>query len=224
MKTLRYLIAQLFVSIMMGSAFLVPITRAYASPSVPVAGADYQIVSNSAPSHIPAGKIEVLEFFWYSSPHDYALEPKLATWVRSQNPDIIFKRVPVAFSPNFVPQQRLYHALETLGYSDQTMIKIFEEIQTKRNTLLTPQAQADFVVTQGIDRQKFLSAYNSFKIASDVQRDNQWVNQYGIQSIPTLVVQGQYKTSPAMTQSLDGTIQVLDFLVSKARSEVYKTQ
>ncbi len=111
-----------------------------------------------------------------------------------------------------------------MGAVDQMTLKVFEEIQVKRNRLLTPLAQADFVATQGIDRQKFLSAYNSFKTAAEVQKDNTLTIQYGIQSVPTLVVQGQYKTSPAMTQGLDGAIQVLDFLVSKARAETLQSQ
>ncbi|CAO3570165.1 unnamed protein product [Mortierella alpina] len=201
------------------SVLVLPMTSAYVSPSDPVAGTDYEVIATSAPSHIPAGKIEVLEFFWYSSPHDYALEPKLQEWRKKQDLDVVFKRVPVAFSPNFAPQQRLYHALDALGVAEEMMGKLFEEIQHKRNTLLTPQAQADFVADHGMDRQKFLSAYNSFKTAADVQRDNQLVNQYCIQSVPTLVVQGQYKTSPARTQSLDGVMQVLEYLVSKVRSE-----
>ncbi len=223
MKTIRYFFATLYMSIIM-SALVIPMTRAYASPSIPVAGTDYEVLRTSASSAIPAGKIEVLEFFWYSSPHDYALEPKLADWIRNQGSDVIFKRVPVAFGPNFEPQQRLYHSLDILGAVDQMTLKVFEEIQVKRNRLLTPQAQANFVATQGIDRQKFLSAYNSFKTAAEVQKDNKLTSQYGIQGVPALVVQGQYITSPAMTQSLDGLIQVLDFLVSKARAETLQSQ
>ncbi|KFH73390.1 thiol:disulfide interchange protein DsbA [Podila verticillata NRRL 6337] len=206
------------------SALVLLMACAYASPSSPEAGVDYQVISTSAPSYVPAGKIEVLDFFWYASPQDYALEPKLAAWAKSQNPDVIFKRVPVAFNANFAPQQRLFHALDTLGYADQLALKIFEEIQVKRNNLLTPQAQANFVAEQGVDRQKFLSAYNSFANAAGVRQDNRLVNQYLIQSVPSFVVQGQYKTSVALTQSIEGTIAVLDFLVSKARLETVQAQ
>lgn len=223
MKTLRYFATTLFVSAIM-SAAAIPMTHAYASPASPVAGVDYQVISTSAPSYVPAGKIEVLDFFWYAGPQDYALEPKLTTWIRSQNPDVVFKRVPVAFNANFASQQRLFHALDTLGYADQLAFKIFEEIQVKKNNLLTPQAQANFVAAQGVDRQKFLSAYNASKNIEDVQRDNRLINTYGIQSVPTFIVQGQYKTSIAMTQSIEGTIAILDFLISKARLESVQAQ
>jgi len=35
----------------------------------PVAGTDYQVLETRASVEAPAGKIEVVEFFWYSCPH-----------------------------------------------------------------------------------------------------------------------------------------------------------
>ncbi len=224
MKTLRYSIAVLFLSVIT-SLFTIPVMQAYASPSMPMAGVDYEVLDTSVlTSDIPANKVEVLNFFSYGSPNDYSFEPKLANWAKRQGPDVIFNRVPVASNPNLVPQQRLYHALHALGEVDQMTFKIFEAIQTKQNALRTPQAQANFVAQEGVDRQRFLSAYHSSKTTQQLEIDNRLIQQYAIRSVPTLVVQGKYKISPVMSQSFDATLQVLDFLVSKARSERVQAQ
>ena len=43
----------------------------------------------------PAGKVEVIEFFWYSCPHCNAFEPTLEAWVKKLPSDVVFTRVPV---------------------------------------------------------------------------------------------------------------------------------
>ena len=45
------------------------------------------------------------------------------------------------------------------------------------------------------------------------------MQDYKIDGVPTLVVQGKYETGPAMTNSLPGTTQVLDFLVEQVRAK-----
>jgi protein dithiol oxidoreductase (disulfide-forming) len=42
---------------------------------------------------------------------------------------------------------------------------------------------------------------------------------YKIDGVPTLAVQGKYETGPAATDSLPGTIQVLDYLVQQVRAK-----
>ena len=34
-----------------------------------------------------AGKIEVIEFFWYGCPHCYSLEPYIETWLKKLPPE-----------------------------------------------------------------------------------------------------------------------------------------
>ena len=88
---------------------------AQAQIAKPVAGTDYMVLETPASVDAPAGKVEVIEFFWYSCPHCNAFEPTLSAWVKQLPKDVAFKRVPIAFNASFVPQQRLYYALETMG-------------------------------------------------------------------------------------------------------------
>ncbi|CEJ96428.1 Periplasmic thiol:disulfide interchange protein DsbA [Caballeronia glathei] len=190
-----------------------------AAHAAPVAGKDYTVLQAAQPVDAAAGKVEVIEFFWYGCPHCNEFEPYLEAWAKKQGPDVVFKRVPVAFRDDFIPHSKLYHALDALGLAEKLTPAVFNEIHVKKNYLLTPQAQADFLATQGVDKKKFMDAYNSFSTQSAVQRDAKLLQDYKIDGVPTLAVQGKYETGPAATNSLPGTIQVLDFLVEQVRAK-----
>jgi len=184
----------------------------------PQAGHEYTVLTTPA-GNMPADKIQILDFFWYGCPHCATFDTKLAAWLKKQGPDVVLKRVPVAFSSDFVAHQKLYHALEALGLAEKFSGAIFAEIQVKRNYLLTPESQADFLEKHGVSKKRFLAAWHAFKTASDVQRDTWLTANYKIDGVPSLIVQGKYLTSPSMTKSLDDTTRVLDYLVSRIRSK-----
>eukprot|EP01034_Spumella_vulgaris_P030006 gene30006-37152_t len=85
----------------------------------PEEGSDYLALDKRVPVETPAGKVEVIEFFWYACPHCNAFEPKLEAWIKKNPADVVVKRVPVAFRDNFVPQQRLFYTLEAMGKLDE---------------------------------------------------------------------------------------------------------
>ncbi|WP_199542790.1 thiol:disulfide interchange protein DsbA/DsbL [Paraburkholderia kururiensis] len=192
---------------------------AQASPAAPVAGTDYSVLKTPQPADVPAGKIEVTEFFWYGCPHCNEFEPYLEAWVKKQGPDVVFKRVPVAFRDDFLPHSKLYHALDALGVEPQLTPKVFNEIHVNRDYLLKPEDQAKFLAKNGVDPKKFMDAYNSFSTQSALQRDKKMIADYNIDGVPTLAVQGKYETGPAMTNSLPGTLQVLDYLIGQIRAK-----
>jgi len=187
--------------------------------AAPAAGKDYTVLQAPQPVGVPAGKVEVIEFFWYGCPHCNEFEPYIEAWEKKQGPDVVFKRVPVAFRDDFIPHSKMYHALVALGVAEKLTPAVFSEIHVKKNYLLTPQAQADFLATQGVDKKKYMDAYNSFSAQSDVQRDAKLLQDYKIDGVPTVIVQGKYVTGPAQTNSLTGTTQVMDFLVQQVRDK-----
>ncbi|GJG99247.1 thiol:disulfide interchange protein DsbA/DsbL [Paraburkholderia terrae] len=195
------------------------VSAAQAAPAAPVAGKDYTVLSTPQPVEAPAGKIEVIEFMWYGCPHCNEFDPYLEAWVKKQGPDVVFKRVPVAFRDDFIPHSKLYHAVDALGLANQLTPDIFHEIHVNKNYLLTPEDQAKFLKTKGVDPKKFMDAYNSFSTQSAIQRDKKLIEDFKIDGVPTLAVQGKYETGPAQTNSLPGTIQVLDYLVAQVRAK-----
>lgn len=198
---------------------------AAASPAAPVAGTDYRVLDK--PQQTAAGKkVEVTEFFWYACPHCNALEPALEAWVKKQGDKISFKRVPVAFRDSFVPQQRLYYALEAIGKLDQLHGKVFQAIHGERQQLENDAAVLAFVTKQGVDAKQFQDAYNSFGVQTKVQRATQLQALYRVDGVPMIAIDGRYVTSPSIVgaglgnrpESIlhDATLQVMDWLVAKS--------
>jgi protein dithiol oxidoreductase (disulfide-forming) len=197
---------------------------AHASASAPVAGKDYTILKSPQPVDAPAGKIVVTEFFWYGCPHCNAFDPYLEAWIAKQGPDVVFKRVPVAFRDDFIPHSKMYYALEELGLAQKLTPVVFHEIHVNKNYLLTPEDQVKFLSTQGVDGKKYMDAYNSFSTQSALARDKAMLDAYKIDGVPTIAIQGKYETGPAMVQgpenqALPGTTQVMDYIISQIRAK-----
>ncbi|KWF06081.1 thiol:disulfide interchange protein DsbA/DsbL [Burkholderia ubonensis] len=210
---MKKLLSMLLLSLSLAAGF------AQAAPSAPVAGKDYEVMKAPQPVSAPAGKVEVIEFFWYGCPHCYEFEPTVEAWVKKQGDKVDFKRIPVAFRDDFVPHSKLFYAVSALGISEKVTPAIFNAIHKQKNYLLTPQAQADFLASQGVDKKKFMDAYNSFSVQGQVKQSAELLKSYNIDGVPTIVVQGKYKTGPAYTNSLEGTAQVLDYLVKQVQDK-----
>jgi thiol:disulfide interchange protein DsbA len=69
-----------------------------------------QYVRVGSPQPVPAGKVEVVEFFGYWCPHCYSFEPFLEAWARKLPPDVAFRRIPVVFVPPHEPYQKIGRA------------------------------------------------------------------------------------------------------------------
>ena len=54
----------------------------------PEDGSEYISLDRRVPVEAPAGKIEVIEFFWYDCPHCNAFEPKLEAWIKKNPADV----------------------------------------------------------------------------------------------------------------------------------------
>ena len=63
----------------------------------PVEGTHYVRLGQPLAVTAPAGKVEVVEFFWYGCPHCNVFEPMLEAWAKKLPADVSFRRVPVAF-------------------------------------------------------------------------------------------------------------------------------
>ncbi|KMY86599.1 Periplasmic thiol:disulfide interchange protein DsbA [Candidatus Paraburkholderia calva] len=213
---MKKLFSALALSLGIAAASMNVATAVHAAPTQ---SKDYTVLQAPQPVSAPADKVEVIEFFWYGCPHCNEFEPYIEAWEKKQGPDVVFKRVPVAFRDNFIPHSKMYHALVALGVAEKVMPAVFNEIHVKKNYLLAPQAQADFLKTQGIDPKKYMDAYNSFSTQSDIQRDSKLLSDYHIDGVPTVIVQGKYVTGPVQTNSLKGTTDVMDFLVQQVRDK-----
>jgi thiol:disulfide interchange protein DsbA len=184
-----------------------------------VAGTDYQVLETRASVEAPAGKIEVVEFFWYSCPHCNSFEPTLNQWVKKLPKDIAFRRVPIAFNDTFVPQQRLYYTLEAMGLLDKLHAKVFAAIHVEKNKLASGEAIVEWVGKNGVNQAKFLAQYNGFAVVTKAQRASQLQNAYKVEGVPALGVAGRFYTDGSMAQSMERALQVVDALTTAIRAK-----
>lgn len=189
-----------------------------AQARAPQAGTDFVTLNQLAPVDAPAGQIEVLEFFWYNCSHCNAFEPLLAAWAQKLPSDVVFKRVPVAFQSSFLPQQRLFYALEAMDLIEQMHSRVFAAIHVNRQNLTSEQAITGWIGKQGVGKALFASHFNSFTTLAKVRRANQLMTAYPVEGVPALGIAGRYYTDGAMTRTMDRTLQVADFLVAEVRA------
>lgn len=178
-------------------------------------GFEFKSVKPAAPVDTPAGKIEVIEFFWYGCPHCFALEPAIKDWAKQLPADVVFRKVHVPWQVQ--AHQQLFFTLETLGQADALNDKVFAAIHNDRSKLDTPEAMADLLAKSGVDRKQFIDTYNSFGVRTKMQRASQLAAAYKIDGVPTLAVAGKYITSPSMTGSNGAALKMVDTLVDRVR-------
>ena len=199
-----------------GAAFVQSTALAQGKP--PQAGTNYLVLEKRVAVDAPVGKIEVVEFFWYNCPHCNSFEPAFDAWRKRAPKDIVVRRVPIAFRDDFVPQQRLFYAMEAMGLLDQLHSKVFAAIHVDKQKLDRADAIADWVAKQGVDKAKFLEQFNSFSVATKASRATQLQNAYKIEGVPALGVAGRYLTDGSMAGSMERALQVVESLATGIRS------
>jgi len=163
-------------------------------------------------------KVEVREFFWYGCGHCFQLEPLLHNWLEKKPEAAQFVTTP-AFLPKREAHAKAYYAFEAMGKLEKLHTAFFNALHVDQRKLDTAEAIADFVDEQGEDKKAFLKAFKSFATDHKVKQAMQLGQQYGISSVPTIVIDGRYFTTAGMTGSHEKMLELVDFLVEKIAKE-----
>lgn len=207
-------------------------TVAAATSSAPAAaagtqwqdGVNYTRVVPAQPTNVPAGQVEVLEFFWYACPHCYALEPTVAAWLKTKPAYITFTRVPVQWNEGHRSLSRLYYTLDGMGRLNDLHSEIFKEIQVNGDPLIGPdpnnaaaaeRVQSAFIRKLGLSETDFAKAYHDMNVETAMQRADQLVQRYRVSAVPTFVVNGKYVTDVTMAGGPDRLITLVNDLAAQ---------
>lgn len=195
-------------------------TAAQAQAAAYKSGKDYLTLDKPAPTETAAGQVEVVEFFWYNCPHCNAFEPMFEAWAKKVPKDVTIRRAPVAFRPDFEPQQRLYFVLEAMGKIDDLHGKVFHAIHVEKQTLNTVEQISAWMEKQGIPKAKFMEMYNSFSVSTKARKSTQLQDGYALDGVPALGINGRYFTSGTQAQTLERSLLVTDFLIVQSRQSM----
>lgn len=201
--------------------------------SLPVAaydeGFEYKKVTPAQPT-VSESKVEVVELFWYGCPHCYDFEPSLGEWVKNKPKHVEFIRIPAIFRQSWAPHARAYYTAEALGVLDKTHTAFFDAVHKKKQALQTEKAIGDFFVSQGVKREAFKKAWNSFVVQAKVKRAISMTKRYGITGVPAMVVNGKFRTGgPAANINNPGAskherhenvLKVVDWLAAREAASI----
>lgn len=184
------------------------------------AGRHYQLVRKAQP---PAedGRIEVAEIFWYGCPHCFSFDPYIERWKRSAPADVRFVRIPTSLGREAgILHSKAYYTAESLGVLDTFHPLMFAEIHERRQPMASADAIARVFEKIGVPRDQFEANFHGFAVDSRVRRAEALVRDYGVTSVPSVVVDGRWWTNATLAGgSYEKLLEVVDHLVVKARQE-----
>ena len=191
---------------------------AWAQAALFKSGKDFLTLDRPLATEAGAGKVEVIEFFWYSCPHCHAFEPAFGQWVKNAPKDVVVRRIPVSFRDDFAPQQRLFFTLEALNLLDSLHVKVFHAVHVEKQPLNTDASILAWAQKQGVDKAKFSETFKSFGVASKLKRAVHLQNEFKVEGVPSLGVAGRYYIDGTLAGSMDRALKVAESLINQTRT------
>ncbi|MBB6248102.1 thiol:disulfide interchange protein DsbA/DsbL [Rhodanobacter sp. A1T4] len=196
-----------------------------------VEGKNYFLIDPAQPTSHP-GKVEVTEVFSYACPACNSFHTTMDELVKSLPSNAVVVYLPASFRPdeNWPLFQRAFYAAQALGVADKTYDAMFDA-SWKTGELSTYDLQAGkpkpheawptiddvakFYAKYGVDPKQFVGVANSFSINTQMKRADDELKALGVDSTPTIVVNGKYRLTPKDAGGLPQTIELVQWLVSK---------
>jgi thiol:disulfide interchange protein DsbA len=181
-----------------------------------VEGVNYKVLKYPVKTSDPK-KIEVVEEFWYGCPHCYHLLPLITPWAKQLPKDVDFKLLPAAFSKIWKLHAQTFYTAKALGVEEKLHQKIFDALARDHQRLFDEDSMADFFAKQGVNKENFKNAFNSFGVKVKLDEAIKRAKQYRITGVPTLIVNGKYTITASEAGSQENMLKVADYLIEKER-------
>ncbi|NEX22115.1 thiol:disulfide interchange protein DsbA/DsbL [Thiorhodococcus mannitoliphagus] len=176
-------------------------------------GIDYTRLLQPQPTET-GDKVEVLEVFWYGCPHCWHLEPALSEWLKSLPEGAEFRRMP-ATGGRWDAHARAFYAAQAMGKLETFHQALFRAIHEEKRPLMTEDELVDFAGEIGLDKDEFRADFNSFLVETELRKAQEMSKRYGIDGVPAIIVNGQYRTGPSQAGGQARMFQVLDSLLTQ---------
>jgi thiol:disulfide interchange protein DsbA len=194
------------------------------------AGKQYFLVEPAQPT-ATGDKAEVLEVFSYACPACnmfQATMQKLKSALPA-NAELVY--LPASFRPDedWPVFQRAYYAAQALGITDRTHDATFDAVWKDDGPLRIADARtrqpikpaptiedvAKFYAQFGVKPDEFVGVANSFAVNTKMKRADAQIKAYGVDSTPTLVVNGKYRLTAASAGGVDQVVPLVQYLLAK---------
>ena len=202
-----------------------PIILAQAEPPAPpqewkfTEGQHYQRMVPTQPTVGGADKIEVAEIFWYGCNHCYDFEPFINRWKETKPANVRFVRIPAMWNPLVKLHAQLYYAEEVLvkngkiAEPEQFRAAVFAEYHRRGNRLASIDAIQTLFEKHGVSANDFQNAWGSFEVSQKMRVGEDLGRRYAITGVPTVVVNGKYRTGAGEAGSYPKLLELIDELI-----------
>jgi thiol:disulfide interchange protein DsbA len=168
-----------------------------------------------------ADKIEVAEIFWYGCNHCYDFETYVNRWLEKKPPNVRFVRIPAVWNPLVKLHAQLYYTEEVLVKNDkvanpeQFRAAVFAEYHRRGNRMGSESAIQAVFERHGVSAEDFTSTWNSFEVAQKLRVAQDLARRYSIASVPTIVVNGKYRTGAVEAGGYPSLMDLIDELIAR---------
>jgi thiol:disulfide interchange protein DsbA len=182
-------------------------------------GVNYARLVPTQPTVGGADKIEVAEFFWYGCPHCYSFEPTINTWADNKPANVRFVRIPAMWNGLVQMHARLYYTEEILGRNgvikDPAAFRdaVFQEYHLRGNRMASEAAIAKLFERFGVSADDFSRTWGSFEVDQKLRVADDLARRYSIANVPSIVVNGKYRSGAQEAGSYAKLLELMDELV-----------
>jgi protein dithiol oxidoreductase (disulfide-forming) len=184
-------------------------------------GVNYARLVPTQPTMGGADKIEVAEFFWYGCPHCYDLEPLVAQWLQDKPANVRFVWIPAMWNNILVLHAQLYYTEEVLERNgvikDPAAFRaaVFQEYHRRGNRLASQDVIQRFFERFDVSADEFNRTWSSFEVAQKLRVAQDLGRRYSISGVPTIVVNGKYRTGGREAGGYPNLFDVVNELVAR---------
>jgi thiol:disulfide interchange protein DsbA len=194
------------------------------------AGKQYFPVEPAQPTST-GDKIEIVEVFSYACPACNAFQGTMQKLKAAlpANAQIVY--LPASFRPDedWPVFQRAFYTAQALGILDKSHDATFDLVWKDDGTLRISDAVTHRPVKPmptiediakayakfGVKADDFVATASSFAINTKVKRADAQLKAYGVDSTPTLIVNGKYRLTAADAGGIDKVVPLVKFLIEK---------
>jgi len=168
-----------------------------------------------------ADKIEVAEFFWYGCPHCYDFEKYINAWAADKPANVRFVRVPAMWNAGLKLHAQLYYTEEVLERNgvikDPAAFReaVFTEYHGRRNRLASEASIQALFARFDVSAEDFQRTWKSFEVSQKMRVAEDLARRYAIQNVPSIVVNGKYRTGGAEAGSYPQLIELINELIAR---------
>ena len=182
-------------------------------------GTHYARMVPTQPTVGGADKIEVAEIFWYGCNHCYDFEAFINRWKEDLPANVRFVRIPAVWNPLVQLHAQLYYTEEVLASSGKIAdpeafrAAVFAEYHRRGNRRASVDAIREVFAKHGVSAEDFDQTWGSFEVSQKVRVAQDLGRRYGVTGVPSMVVNGKYRTGAGEAGGYPRLLELLDELI-----------